>query len=277
MKKASVNGKILSFKGAKISIFDRGFLFGDGIYEVCKVKNGKVLFLNEHIERLKNSLKESLIPYPENLDKNLEDYLKLLKKETGGLYIQVTRGEHLRNHIPPENLKPNLIIFYFPYKFHNLKEMKEGFKTISIPDFRWKRCDIKTISLMGAILSKIQGKREGADEVLFYDENGYIREGASTNFYAVIKGKIYTHPLGNYLLKGVTREKISEICKENKIFFIEEAPNMKDIENWDEAFISGTLTGIMPVNSINGIKIKKTLGNLTKKIYHKLKKFEENS
>jgi D-alanine transaminase len=271
MKKVSINGAINSFKGAKISVFDRGFLFGDGVYEVCKVKKGKVLFLDEHLDRLKYSLKEAIIPYPEDFERALFEYIKLLKNETGGLYIQITRGSHLRNHIPPDNLKPNFIIFYFPYKFHSLKEIKKGFATIAIEDFRWQRCDIKTVSLMGAILAKIKAKKEGAEEVLFYDKEGNIREGASTNFYAIKKGKIYTHPIGNFLLKGVTREKIKEISIKSGIDFIEEPPNLKDISFWDEAFISGTLTGIMPINSINGIKIKNTFGRTTKKIFSKIK------
>lgn len=271
MKKVCINGKIFSFKGAKISVFDRGFLFGDGVYEVCKVKKGKVLFLEEHLERLKISLKESMLECPQYFEEALYGYLKLLKNETGGLYIQITRGAHLRSHIPPENLKPNFVIFYFPYKFHNLKEVKKGFSTIAIEDFRWQRCDIKTISLMGPVLAKIKGKKEGAEEVLFYDKVGNIREGASTNFYAVKENKIFTHPTGNYLLKGVTREKIKEAALEEGIDFIEEAPNIKEIEYWDEAFISGTLTGIMPVNSINGKKIKTTFGKITKKIYYNLR------
>lgn len=275
MQKVCLNGKITTFKSAKISVFDRGFLFGDGVYEVYKIKNGKVLFFNEHLERLKASLSESLIPYPEHFEIYLNEYLKLLKKETGGLYIQITRGEHLRNHIPPENLKPNFVIFYFPYKFHNLKEVKFGFKAKAILDMRWKRCNIKTISLMGPVLSKIKAKNEGADEVLFYDEDGNIREGASTNFYAIKNSKIYTHKLSNYLLKGVTREKIQKISKEKGLEFIEEAPNIKDVENWEEAFVSGTLTGIMPINSINGIKIKKTFGKITKSIYFDYKKLEK--
>ncbi|MEJ5166608.1 MAG: aminotransferase class IV, partial [Thermoanaerobaculia bacterium] len=243
MKKVMLNGNLLTYGRAKISVFDRGFLFGDGVYEVCKVKKGKVLFLEEHLERLRNSLKEALIPYPENFEEHLKEYLNLLKKEIGGLYIQITRGAHLRNHIPPEGLKPNYLIFYFPYKFHNLKEIKEGFKALAIADFRWERCDIKTISLMGPVLSKIKAKKEGFDEVLFYDSEGNIREGASTNFYAVKDDKVYTHPLGNYLLKGVTRENIFKICQNLNIEIIEEPPNIKEIENWDEAFISGTLTG----------------------------------
>lgn len=275
MQKVCINGKITTFKKAKISVFDRGFLFGDGVYEVCKIKKGKVLFLDDHLERLKNSLLQSLIPYPEHFEIYLNDYLKLLKNETGGLYIQITRGEHIRNHIPPENLKPNFVVFYFPYKFHNLKEVKIGFKAQAILDLRWKRCDIKTISLMGAVLSKIKAKNEGADEVLFYDENGNIREGASTNFYAIKNSKIYTHSLSDYILKGVTRKKIYKISKEKGIDFIEEAPNVKDIKNWEEAFVSGTLTGIMPINSINGIKIKETFGKNTKTIYFDYKKLEK--
>lgn len=270
-----LNGNLLTYGRAKISVFDRGFLFGDGVYEVCKIKKGRVLFLEEHLGRLKNSLKEALIPYPENFEEHLKEYLNLLKKETGGLYIQITRGAHLRNHIPPDNLKPTTIIFYFPYKFHNLKEVKTGFKALAIPDFRWQRCDIKTISLMGPVLSKIKAKKDGFDEVLFYDEEGKIREGASTNFYAVKGGKIYTHPLGNYLLKGVTRENIFKICQTLGIEIIEEPPNIKDVEKWDGAFISGTLTGIMPINSINGIKIKKTFGNITKEVYSKIKDLEK--
>lgn len=273
MKKVSINGKVYSFKGAKISAFDRGFLFGDGVYEVCKIKNGKVLFLREHLERLKYSLKEAMIQYPENFEKNLFEYLNILKNKTGGLYIQITRGAHIRKHLPPEDLKPNFVIFYFSYKFHNLKEIKKGFDVIAVEDFRWQRCDIKTVSLMAPILAKIKAKKEGAEEVLFYDKDGNIREGASTNFYVIKKGKIYTHPIGNYLLKGVVREKIKEVSRELEIEFIEEPPNIKDIKEWDEAFISGTLTGIMPVNSINGIKIKETFDKTLRKIYFKLKEF----
>lgn len=275
MQKVCINDKIKTFKGANISVFDRGFLFGDGVYEVCKIKKGKVLFLDEHLERLKASLSQSLIPYPKNFEFHLNEYVKLLKKETGGLYIQITRGQHLRNHIPPENLKPNFVIFYFPYKFHNLKEVKFGFKAKAIPDIRWKMCNIKTISLMGPVISKIKAKNEGADEVLFYDEDGNIREGASTNFYAIKNSKIYTHPLSNYILKGITREKIYKISKEEGIDFTEEPPNIKDIKNWEEAFVSGTLTGIMPINSINGIKIKETFGKVTKIIYLAYKKLEK--
>lgn len=271
MEKVCINGRIFSYKNAKISVFDRGFLFGDGVYEVCKIKKGRVLFLKEHIERLKNSLKEALIGYPEKFDEALKKYLNLLKNENGGLYIQITRGQHLRNHIPPDDLKPNFIIFYFPYKFHGLKEIKRGFNVIAIEDFRWQRCDIKTVSLMACVISKIKAKKIGADEVIFYDKEGKIREGASTNFYAIKGGKIYTHPANNFILKGVTREKILKICNEIGVDFLEEAPNINEIEKWEEAFISGTLTGLMPVNSINGIKIKNVFGPVFKKIYNGIK------
>jgi len=259
-----VNGKVLPVERAVVPAVDRGFLFGDAVYEVIKVHRGVPLFLGLHLTRLANSLKQAGIPIPGELVPSVLNYLEKLGKRNGSLYLEISRGAHLRRHLPPRGLKPTVVFFLQEHHFHTLKEREKGYVVHAMRDIRWKRCDIKAASLMGAVLCKIEAHAAGAQEVLFYDDRGRFTEAGSTNFYAVRGGTVFTHPLGGAILKGVTRTLLKDICKRLKIRWSERAPRVAEISTWDEAFVSGTLTGIMPVAAIGKTRIRRGMGPVTR-------------
>jgi len=267
-----VNGNVLPVRKARISAVDRGFLFGDAVYEVIKVHQGVPLFLDHHLRRLCNSLKEAGIPFPKGLVPALLNYLQRPGvRRNGSLYLEISRGAHLRRHIPPERLKPTVVFFVQNHHFHTMREREKGYALHAMRDIRWKRCDIKAASLMGAILCKLEAHARGAQEVLFYDARGRFTEAGSTNFYAVLGSTIHTHPLGGAILKGVTRTLLKETAKGLGLRWSERAPRLKEIGTWDEAFVSGTLTGIMPVVAIDKKRIRRGMGPVTRRL---MKAFE---
>lgn len=256
--KALINGKLVDRENARISIMDRGFLFGDGVYEVIKIKKGIPIFFREHLERLKSSLEKARIPYPTGLEEDLALLLAKTPVEEGALYVQITRGVHLRDHFPPPDLKPTTIAFTYPYAFPTPKEVQKGYKAITVRDTRWGRCDIKTISLMGAILAKLEAQDKGAQEVLFINEEKHIREGGSTNFFVVKNGALYTAPLDNHILPGITRNILLEIAQALALPVHLEHPKLQEASTWEEAFLTGTLTGVMPIYQIDAIPLKRS-------------------
>ena len=259
-----VNGKVLPVERAVVPAVDRGFLFGDAVYEVIKFKRGVPLFFNHHLTRLANSLHQAGIPFPQDLIPAVLNYLELLGKKSGSLYLEISRGAHLRRHLPPRGLKPTVVFFLQDHHFPTLKEREKGYVVHAMRDIRWKRCDIKAASLMGAVLCKIEAHAVGAQEVLFHDDRGRFTEAGSTNFYAIRGATVYTHPLGGAILKGVTRTLLKDVCKSLGIRWSERAPRVAEIAAWDEAFVSGTLTGIMPVVRIGKIPIRKGMGPVTR-------------
>ena len=269
-----VNRKILAADQATVSVMDRGFLFGDAVYEVIKVDRGVPLFFRHHLVRLANSLREARIPAPADIVREVQRYLGATGRRSGSLYLEISRGAHPRNHLPPAGLKPTVMLFLQNFHFHSAAEREMGYVLHAARDIRWSRCDIKATSLMGAILCKLEARDHGADEVVFHDGRGRFTEAGSTNFYAVRNGTVFTHPLGGAILKGVTRTLLKEIARGEGIRWSERAPRLAEIGTWDEAFVTGTLTGVMPVVRVDRARIGRRMGPITRRLLEAFDRME---
>ena len=255
-----VNGSYEEKNSAMISIQDRGFNFSDGVYEVMSFFGNQVINFDKHVKRLAKSLEGLRIQKPLTNYKSLEliikKLIKLNKLDKGFVYLQITRGSSSRNHIFPESSKPNIVIFTFTAKLDD-KLILNGVKVRLTEDLRWKRCDIKSISLLPNVLEKQNAFEEGMYESWQKREN-LITEGSTSNAFIVNRnGFIQTHPANNFILGGVTRDTLIEIAKKNKIKVIEKAFSSSDLFSSKEAFLTSTTAKILPVVKIN----EKTIGN----------------
>lgn len=251
-----VNGEYVAEQEASISIFDRGFLFADAVYEVTAVLEGKLVDNAGHLARLERSCSELGVKMPVTGAQLTEIQRSLIKKNNlteGGVYLQLTRGnEGDRDFSYSDDIEPTLVMFTQQRALIESKPAKEGIKILSMDDMRWRRRDIKTTSLLPACLAKHIAHQAGCDDVWLI-ENGYITEGGSSNAYIVTQDdKIVTRPLSKDILHGITRAsllKLAEDCQlevEERPFTIAEAYQAK------EAFVSSATTFIWPVTSIDG-------------------------
>lgn len=247
------NDKYIPHEDVKISPFDRAFLFSDGVYEALRTYNGKLFRLDDHLERLKYSLAQLAIPFNGfNLIETV--FAKLAEinniKTDYTVYLQISRGVSFpRTHNYENNLTPNVFAFVKPIK-DNSQETANGVKVILEKDLRWLRCDIKSTSLLPAVMANQIAIRNNAYEAILYRDD-FITEGSHTNFFAVKNDIVYTAPLSNYILSGVTRKVVLELCKENNIDFGEDYINVKNLNDYDEFFITGTTTEVTPVIQID--------------------------
>ena len=255
-----VNGSYEEKNSAMISIQDRGFNFSDGVYEVMSFFGNQVINFDKHVKRLAKSLEGLRIQKPltnyKSLELILKKLIKLNKLDKGFVYLQITRGSSSRNHIFPKLSKPNIVIFTFTAKLDK-KLIQSGVKVRLTEDLRWKRCDIKSISLLPNVLEKQNAFEEGMYESWQKREN-LITEGSTSNAFIVNRnGFIQTHPANNFILGGVTRDTLIEIAKKNKIKVLEKAFSLSDLFSSKEAFLTSTTAKILPVVKIN----EKTIGN----------------
>lgn len=251
-----INGNYVEEKDAKISIFDRGLLFSDAVYEVTAIIDNKLIDFPAHVERLNSSLNKLKINYKFNEKTLLEIHKNLLSKNPfkyneGLIYLQVSRGSTERDFLITKNeLSPNIFAFT---QEKNLTDLNtKGLKIITKEDLRWQRRDIKTTQLIYASLSKTEADEIGADDAWFIDENGYVNEGTSNNAYIIDKNNtIITRDLSNKLLPGITRQTILEVAKKLKLTIEERAFTIDEVQSANEAFISSAATLILPVIEIN--------------------------
>ena len=251
-----INGNYVEEKDAKISIFDRGLLFSDAVYEVTAIIDNKLIDFPAHVERLNSSLNKLKINYKFNEKTLLEIHKNLLSKNPfkyneGLIYLQVSRGSTERDFLITKNeLSPNIFAFT---QEKNLTDLNtKGLKIITKEDLRWQRRDIKTTQLIYASLSKTEADEIGADDAWFIDENGYVNEGTSNNAYIIDKNNtIITRDLSNKLLPGITRQTILEVAKRLKLTIEERAFTIAEVQSANEAFISSAATLILPVIEIN--------------------------
>jgi len=253
-----LNGKYYKESEAKISIFDRGLLFADSVYEVTAVIDNKLIDFPAHIERLENSLNELEIKNIFSYDLLLKMHKKLVNKnkfsnKEGLIYMQVSRGTIERDFlIKDKDVTPNIFAFTQEKKLTDVNYKTNGLEIITRNDLRWQRKDIKTTQLLFATLSKTEAHKLGADDAWLIDEDGFVNEGTSNNAYIIDKNNnIITRNLSNKLLPGITRKTIIEVAKKLKLSIEERPFTVKEALESNEAFISSASTLIAPVTKID--------------------------
>lgn len=265
-----INDEFVDESEGKINYSDRGYNFGDGIYEYIRIYDGKVFTSKEHYERLFRSAKEIGLNLEGYSVEGLTEVTKTLAAKNnvvnGGVYIQVTRGVAPRNHpFPDASTKPVFSAFSKSYD-RPYEELKNGVKAITVDDIRWLRCDIKSLNLLGNVLAKEKAAQNGASEAIMHRDQT-VTEGSSSNVYAVKGGKIYTHPANNLILNGITRRIIKKSAEALNIPFIEEAFTLDFLNDADEVIISSTSIEVMPVIQVNDNKIGDgKVGQITKQL-----------
>jgi len=252
------NEEFISKEEVHISPDDRGFLFADGAYEVIRSYEGKLFKLDEHLKRLARSLRELRITYSgiNELKKVAEKLIRInnLSEEQVLIYIQVTRGKAPRTHFfPKEETVPTVYVAASAFHYDPQK-LVDGVKIILVPEMRWKRCDIKSIALLPNVLARQQAKDNSADEAVFV-RDGITTEGTHTNFCAVFEGQLFTHPVNNHILAGITRKVVLDLCSEMNISVIESPIPETKLKEADELMIVGTTVEVLPVVKVDDFKI----------------------
>ena len=268
-----INGKITSAEDAKVSVFDRGFLYGDSIYEVAYSKDGKLIFFEDHLDRLyksANLLNIQIYESKEDLIKQCLNLLKELKKSQAYLRIIITRGETEITLDPSNSFHNNIILIAKPKPTYNKQLYKEGIRlcivSIMRNDPRSTNPNAKSGNYLNNVLAINEAKRQNFDDALMLNNQGYITEGSSFNVWMVKDNVLITPPEESGLLKGITREKLFLICKENNIDYKEENIRPDDIICADEAFITSSTRMIMPIGIINNTNILKDGNPTTQKL-----------
>jgi D-alanine transaminase len=256
-----INDEFMPESSAKVSVFDRGFLFGDGIYEVIPVYQGKICFFDRHMQRLLASLNSAGINIPDCDLLSISSQL-IAKNGSGDMqiYIQVTRGcQDTRKYDFPSSLSPTIVMFTLHAPYPTLAEKKVGIWANIVNDTRWQRCDIKATSMLANIMQNEEATSTGADTGLLV-RNGYLTEGSSSNVFIVDeKNIVRTPPLEKLCLPGVTRQIVIEMIDSLKWPFEENKIDEKDLLNAKEVWITSTTKEIYPVTQIN----QQTLANIS--------------
>ncbi|WP_204112852.1 D-amino-acid transaminase [Shimia biformata] len=255
-----VNGDYLPEDEAKISIFDRGFLMADAVYEVTSVLDGKLIDFEGHAVRLKRSLDELDMAEPCSKDELLEIHRKLVELneiDEGLVYLQVTRGsDGDRDFVFPSAETPPSIVLFTQNKpgLADSPAAQKGAKVISIEDIRWGRRDIKTVQLLYPSMGKMMAKKAGADDAWMV-EDGFVTEGTSNNAYFVKGNKIVTRPLSNDILHGITRAAVLRLADELQFEIEERKFTIDEAKQADEAFTTSASAFVMPVIEIDGAQL----------------------
>mgnify|MGYP000975740771 FL=1 len=253
------DGEFISLNERRVELEDRGYQFGDGIYEATHIYNGKCFALERHLARCRRSLRELRIPVTymdEELTAIHNDIIEKSGIKDGSIYFQITRGIAKRTHYFPDKVVPLLSMTIREGK-PNAKNQKEGIRCMFFEDIRWLRCDIKTMNLLGNVLSKQAGHEKGLQGTIQYrKDTNLVTEGSSSNFFIVKDGVIWTHPISNLILKGVTRSiLVEEIIPKLGYTIVEKAFSPEFALTADEAFATSTSLEVTPVIEIDGKKI----------------------
>ena len=255
---ACVNGKWSALASAVISVEDRGFQFGDGVYEVIRTYNGRIYHLDEHIKRLHESARQiqmAIRETPAQIERIVRSGCQKSGYKNVKIYIQMTRGIAPRFHPFPKGVRPTSV-----YTFRRLDPIqqavqKKGVSVISVEDIRWNRCHVKSLNLLPNILAREEAIQSGAYEAVFV-RHGLVWEGAGSNLFAVYGQKVVTPPAGAFLLSGITRDRVLELGRKKGISMREEKLSLQKLYQADEIFLTGTTVEVLPVVRVN----KKTIG-----------------
>ena len=282
MQKVFLNGEFIDKDSAKISIFDRGFIFGDGIYEVVPVINSIIVEKDGFWDRFQRSLNEISLNLPytnDEFESILNNLIEINSLKEGGLYIQITRGVAPRDFSFVKGVKPTIMAFAFSDSVLEHPAAKSGIIIISTPDIRWKRRDIKSISLLGQCYAKNQATIAGADEC-FMVEDGYVTEAGSSSAFIIKDGALITKPLSNEILPGIRRNRLLNLAKQIGLQIQERKFSMDEVYNADECFISAATIILLPVIKADGKAINSgKIGEYTiklRELYKRALKLEAN-
>ncbi|SDH50391.1 D-alanine transaminase [Alteribacillus persepolensis] len=258
---------ILPKSDAYVHFDDRGYYFGDGIYEVIRIYNHQPFLLDAHMERFARSAHELDMPLPYSLSSIKDKTKELITKNdinNGYVYIQMTRGEQPRDHLYSRDITP--VMTGFTKKREDGSTQKEGISLWTTKDIRWLRCDIKTINLLGNVMAKRQAEDHACQEALLH-RDGIVTEGSSSNIFMVKRGVLYTHPANHYILNGITRQYTIAQAKQLDICVNETAFSLEQLQEADEVFATSTSLEVTPVHQIKGdIDMKIKTGPVTEQL-----------
>ena len=251
-----LNGEYKPIEEASVNVLDRGFIFGDGVYEVIPIFNRKIFRFSQHITRLENSLKAIYMKNPLKESEWREIFNKLtdsLEESNQSIYLQITRGISKRDHDVAIASEPTIFVMSRPI---NTSNFSLGIKAITHEDIRWKYCDIKAITLLPSILLRYEAKEQGARETILI-RNKYVTEGAASNIFVCTDGRILTPPETNHVLSGITRDLLIEILISNNFSLAEESISENTLMDSNEVWITSSTWEIVPVIELDG----KPVGN----------------
>ncbi|HEY9239626.1 MAG TPA: D-amino acid aminotransferase [Burkholderiaceae bacterium] len=253
-----LNGEYAPLRDAKVSVLDRGFIFGDGIYEVVPAYGGKLFRLDEHLARLDRSLTKLRIANPHTREEWLQrcrTLLAALAEKGGGpdqlVYIQITRGVALRDHVFPADVQPTVFMMCSTMKAATPEQRHAGVACITARDFRWERGDIKSISLLGNVLARQMSADKGATETIMF-RNGFLTEAAASNVWVVHEGAVLGAPKSEHVLEGIRYELIRELCEDVGIAYNLRPIAEADVLSADELLLSSATKELLPVTSLDG-------------------------
>lgn len=246
--KIIVNDQIVEREHFSVDIEDRGYQFGDGVYEVVRIYNGNFFTLDEHLTRLESSTQKIKMSLPVSIAtlKNLfSQLIELEKIQDGIVYVQVTRGVARRVHSFPANTTALLTAYASPFA-RPYELFEKGVSTVLHEDIRWLRCDIKSINLLPNVLAKEAAREAQAFEAILH-RGETVTEGSSTNIWIVSNGTLITHPVSNLILNGITRQVVLQLASELGIDVVEKQYSVTDLLQADEIFLSSTTSEVMPI------------------------------
>jgi D-alanine transaminase len=253
-----LNGEYSSLRDAKVSVLDRGFIFGDGIYEVVPVYAGKLFRFDEHMARMDRNLAKLRIANPHQRGEWLERCRKLIKalaEQTGApdqlVYIQITRGVAVRDHVMPADVRPTVFMMCSVMKPPTPEQRHAGVACVTARDFRWERGDIKSISLLGNVLARQMSADHGATETIMF-RDGFLTEAAASNVWVVHEGAVLGPPKSEHVLEGIRYELIRELCEEVGIAYNLRPVKEADVFSADELLLSSATKEVLPVTLLDG-------------------------
>jgi D-alanine transaminase len=256
---ACLNGETMPVEQARVPVWDRGFLFGDSVYEVCRMYRGRCWLEAEHFARLRRSLKELDFPTVEidRLTDRVHRTITASGIQEGTVYMQITRGVAPRAHaFPDPPVPPTELIVVRPYDDAPTARLREtGVKVISHPDLRWKRCDIKSTNLLANCLATEAARRAGCQEAILVDAAGYVTEATHTSLLWVRRGRLEGTPEGPEILPGTTRQLVLRLIKRLEIPFVESRITLDELKAADELILVGTTTEVVPIVQIDDAPI----------------------
>jgi len=253
MSIAYLNGEYQPIEECKISVLDRGFIFGDAIYELIPVYNSKPFCIGAHLKRLSRSLYQTDISNPYS-EQQWKEIIQQLIDQSGmqqlSVYLQVTRGVATRDHAYPQNTKPTVFGMTNPWPVHSEETYTEGLRVVTVDDMRWNRCDIKVTSLLANVMKKQEAINNNAHEAILIRDD-LVLEGSATNVFVVKEGMVKTAAKNNLILPGITRDVVVELLQELNIPLIEQAATLQELNNADEVWITSSTKECVPVTQVD--------------------------